>query len=124
MSDSNNNPKQITEKINTPAKPLVSPEGATPAADTLVSKPDPTNIKSIICKPKIPITIEETIAVDLAVIRSMSTDDNAHSASGYWMLMCDPNAEDFQVSDLALRDGDTPLRIKFRATCCVSSTGK
>jgi len=29
------------------------------------SKPDPTNIKSIICKPKIPITIEEAIAVDL-----------------------------------------------------------
>ena len=125
---------------------------------------------------------------DLAVIRSMSTNDNAHSASGYWMLtgvphtpmnretdgkggapndwpclggqvrhllgdrgrlpgaitlpeniwntgminwsgqtagwlganadpwliMCDPNASDFEVSELALREGVTPIRMRHR----------
>ena len=135
---------------------------------------------------------------ELAVIRSMSTDDNAHSASGYWMLtgvphtprnketdgkggapndwpclgaqvrhvlgdrgrlpgavtlpeniwntgminwsgqnagwlgaqadpwmlMCDPNADDFQVPDLALRQGDTPLRIKYRGDLLREFNGK
>ena len=125
---------------------------------------------------------------DLAVIRSMSTNDNAHSASGYWMLtgvphtpknketdgkggppndwpclgaqvrhllgdrgnlpaaitlpenlwntgminwsgqtagwlgpqadpwliMCDPSASNFEVSELALREGVTPIRMHHR----------
>ncbi len=125
---------------------------------------------------------------DLAVIRSMSTDDNAHSASGYWMLtgvphtpknretdgkggapndwpclggqvrhllgdrgrlpaaitlpeniwntgkinwsgqtagwlganadpwliMCDPNAAEFEISELALGEGVTPIRMRHR----------
>ena len=135
---------------------------------------------------------------DLAVIRSMSTHDNAHSASGYWMLtgvphtprnketdgkggapndwpclgaqvrhvlgdrgrlpgaitlpeniwntgminwsgqnagwlgpqadpwmlMCDPNSTDFKVPDLALRDGDTPLRVKLRGDLLRQFNGK
>ena len=125
---------------------------------------------------------------DLAVIRSMSTNDNAHSASGYWMLtgvphtpknketdgkggppndwpclgaqvrhllgdrgnlpaaitlpenlwntgminwsgqtagwlgpqadpwliMCDPSASNFEVSELTLREGVTPIRMHHR----------
>jgi len=47
------------------AKSVESKKENIGAASTSLPKPDPTNIKSIICKPKIPITIEETIAVDL-----------------------------------------------------------
>jgi hypothetical protein len=57
-----NQPSDPPEDSNKSAEP---DKGETVTPKPPVSKPDPTNIKSIICKPKIPITIEETIAVDL-----------------------------------------------------------
>jgi hypothetical protein len=65
MTDSKTTLEQASGDINKPVKPIESIKDETEASGTPVSKPDPTNLKSIICKPKIPITIEETIAVDL-----------------------------------------------------------
>ena len=31
-----------------------------------------------------------------------------------WLIMCDPNASDFEVSELALREGVTPIRMRHR----------
>jgi hypothetical protein len=62
MTDSKTTPEQASGNMNKPVKPQ---KDETEASGTPVSKPDPNSIKSIICKPKIPITIEETIAVDL-----------------------------------------------------------
>lgn len=68
----NNTEDDFRQPLDQPSDPpedsnkLAEPdEGETVTPKPPVSKPDPTNIKSIICKPKIPITIEETIAVDL-----------------------------------------------------------
>lgn len=65
MTDSKQPLEQASEHTENPVKPVEPNKGETEASSTPVSKPDPTNIKSIICKPKIPITIEETISVDL-----------------------------------------------------------
>jgi hypothetical protein len=67
MNDAKNNTEDDFKKpLNQPSDPLEDSnksaepdEGETVAPKPPVSKPDPTNIKSIICKPKIPITIEE-----------------------------------------------------------------
>ena len=54
-----------SEHVNDMTTSAEPGEGETIAPKPPVPKPDPTNLKSIICKPKIPITIEETIAVDV-----------------------------------------------------------
>lgn len=56
-SDTENESKSVDDSVPNGVKKVVP--------STLLPKPDPSSIKSIICKPKIPITIEETIAVDL-----------------------------------------------------------
>lgn len=63
--DSKSTAEHASESVKDTLKSAESDDGEATTPPKPVSKPDPTNIKSIICKPKIPITIEEPISIDL-----------------------------------------------------------